>query len=231
MMDPERLLGQLIAGRLGGKSKKRKSSGWLSGGTKTQIGLGAIGIAMAAFEHFKQSQQAGAAPPAAGHRSTSPPAARLGTPPVPPPLPTAPPTAPRLPGRDDPMDHADQLRHETTAGTDGPAIWLIRAMIAAAAADGQIDATESDKILSEAANNGLADEEREFLMQELARPRTISEIATAGTSPDMKRQLYFASLLAVDVDTAAEQQYLHDLATRLGLTDQDVAAIHAQVEA
>jgi uncharacterized membrane protein YebE (DUF533 family) len=47
----------------------------------------------------------------------------------------------------------------------------------------------------------------------------------------MKRQLYLASLLAVDVDTAAEQQYLHDLATRLGLTDQDVAAIHAQVEA
>jgi uncharacterized membrane protein YebE (DUF533 family) len=39
------------------------------------------------------------------------------------------------------------------------------------------------------------------------------------------------SLMAIDLDSQAEAQYLNDLAKALGMGPQDVNAIHAQVGA
>ena len=62
MFHPERLLGQLLqsglSGGLGRSRRKRGGSmlGGLSTGTKAQIGMGLLGVAMAAYEHYtKQS--------------------------------------------------------------------------------------------------------------------------------------------------------------------------------
>ena len=45
-------------------------------------------------------------------------------------------------------------------------------------------------------------------------------------SPELAVQVYAASLLAIEVDTAAERAYLRDLAARLGLDASAVAHVH-----
>jgi len=50
-------------------------------------------------------------------------------------------------------------------------------------------------------------------------------VASAANKPDMAAQIYAASMLAVEVDTVAEQRYMKKLASRLGLNDQVVAYI------
>jgi hypothetical protein len=71
MFDPERLLKQMVGGALGnalgGRSRSRGSSGGgiagALGGGKAQLGLGLLGVAFAAYEHYS-SQQRGATPAA-----------------------------------------------------------------------------------------------------------------------------------------------------------------------
>ena len=47
-----------------------------------------------------------------------------------------------------------------------------------------------------------------------------------ASSPELAVQVYAASLLAIEVDTAAERAYLRDLAARLGLDASAVARVH-----
>ncbi|MCA9221933.1 MAG: tellurite resistance TerB family protein [Planctomycetales bacterium] len=234
MFDPERLLGQLLANGLSGKSR-RGSTGLA---TKGKLGMGLLGVAIAAFEHFSQQQTSAgsagglpatpAAPPLppptspaaapAPARSATPTPSLAATPPPPPPLPTsagppAPGSAGHLPTR------ADQ------------AIWLVRAMIAAAAADGHVDAEERGKILDAATNSGMSQEDLSVLQTELNSPRSILELAAIGSTPEMSQQIYAASLLAIEVDTDAERQYLDQLASALQLSSTDIENIQQQLGA
>ena len=90
-------------------------------------------------------------------------------------------------------------------------------MIAAANADGIIDDTERGRILNRLAVAQLSPEEQRFMAEELRQPRTAEEIAAAVEDADMARQVYLASLLAVEVDTLQERNYLKTLAGLLGL--------------
>ena len=54
-------------------------------------------------------------------------------------------------------------------------------------------------------------------------------IESAG-SPEVAAEIYVASLLAIDVDTAAEKSYLAMLAARLNLAPELVTELHRQVE-
>ena len=100
---------------------------------------------------------------------------------------------------------------------------MIRAMIQAAKADGEIDAEEREKILAHLGDMGP--EERAFVEAELARPVDISGLAQdAGHS--MRAQVYAMSLMAMRVDKASEAAYLDGLATALGLDAGERQAIH-----
>ena len=102
---------------------------------------------------------------------------------------------------------------------------LIRAMIAAANADGVVDADERDKILKKLQSIGLSDEERGFIVKELLAPARQEEILAEVEDPNLGRQVYAVSLMAIEVDTPAEQKYMRTLAQGLGLNDSAVAAI------
>lgn len=90
MFNPEQLLGQMLGqalgGQLGGKKRKHTSS-WggsgLSTGAKVKIGMGLLGVAMAAYEHYQSKP---AAPAPAPGMPPPPPAGTA----VPPPPPAAP---------------------------------------------------------------------------------------------------------------------------------------------
>lgn len=102
---------------------------------------------------------------------------------------------------------------------------LVRAMINAAKADGQIDAEEQQKIVARL--GGVGPQEVAFIREEMARPLNFDFFA--DITQDMTAQVYAVSLMAINVDTAAEVQYLQQLAQGLGLDPQTVNGIHAQL--
>ena len=105
---------------------------------------------------------------------------------------------------------------------------IVRAMINAAKADGQIDQTEVQKIIGKLDDDGLTEEEKNFFLAEANKPMDLQAIiAEAAGSQELAAEIYAASLLAIEVDTPAEQQYLQQLAGGLGLPDEAVAHIHA----
>jgi uncharacterized membrane protein YebE (DUF533 family) len=110
------------------------------------------------------------------------------------------------------------------------AILLLRAMIAAALADGRIDAEERERIVGRLSDAGLGAEERQFLDREIAAPWSPQQFAAAGATPEVRSEIYLASAIAIEADTAAEQAYLRYLAATLGLEDGLVAHLDAAVQ-
>jgi uncharacterized membrane protein YebE (DUF533 family) len=107
------------------------------------------------------------------------------------------------------------------------ALLMVRAMIVAAAADGEIDDTERARILGNLKQAGLDDEASGFLDQEFANPLDAAGLAQMSSSPEMAAQIYTAARLAVDPDMEEEQTFLADLASNLQLEAELVAHIDA----
>lgn len=111
------------------------------------------------------------------------------------------------------------------------ALTLVRAMIAAANADGHIDDEERTKIVERANLAGLGTEAQEFLAAETARPMSIDDIVAAAKTEAQKVELYTASRLTIDPNSRAERGYLDLLAGRLQLPDALVDHVEATVSA
>lgn len=116
---------------------------------------------------------------------------------------------------------------EPAAVSNEKATLLIRAMIAAAAADGRIDAREQQSIVGGLGQAGVGSEARQFLMREASSPATVDELAEAVTSPEEALQVYTAARIAVDPDEEEEHQFLAALAGRLGIDPRLAAQVDA----
>ncbi|MGD9364875.1 MAG: tellurite resistance TerB family protein [Desulfobacteraceae bacterium] len=210
MFNPEKLLGGLLRSGMRG----RGLGSLVSGGAA----LGLVGVAMEAVEHYMnrpQSTSQNTPPPAPGSSNIS----STGSMPPPPPAPSAvPPPVPEA-GNAAPDDAMNQ-----------DAVLLIRAMIAAANADGMIDAQERGRILDKLKSVDLSNEERQFIIHELLEPKPVQEIIDAVDRDELARQVYAASIMAITIDTDAEKVYLKDLSKGLGLGANDVEDIHRQLK-
>ncbi|MFT3973283.1 MAG: DUF533 domain-containing protein [Amaricoccus sp.] len=102
----------------------------------------------------------------------------------------------------------------------------LRAMISAAKADGQIDQAEMQKIIGKIAADDVTPAEKQFVLEEMAKPLDIAALAADARDPAQAAQVYAASILAIDVDTEQERAYLRELAAALGLDDGAVAQLH-----
>lgn len=111
------------------------------------------------------------------------------------------------------------------------ALTLVRAMIAAAKADGHIDEAERAAIMDKVHAVDLGAEAEAFLAQELANPMDIDDLVAAARTEEQKVELYTATRLTIDPDTRAERGYLDLLAGRLGLPDALLDHIDATVNA
>jgi uncharacterized membrane protein YebE (DUF533 family) len=116
---------------------------------------------------------------------------------------------------------------EPAALTNENATLIIRAMIAAAAADGRIDAREQQGIIGGLEQAGVGGGAREFLMREASNPATVDELADAVTSPQEALQVYTAARIAVDPDQEEEHEFLAALADRLGIDPRLAAQVDA----
>jgi uncharacterized membrane protein YebE (DUF533 family) len=216
MFNPEKLLGGMLRSGMRG----RGVGSLVSGGAA----LGLLGVAMEAVEHYMNKPQSGSQSTSAALPPPAPGSGALPERPVggPPPAPpgaratAAPPPSP-----------AAGVQETTTPQAD--AVLLIRAMIAAANADGVIDAQERGRIMEKLKAVDLSKEEQQFIVNELLAPQGAQRIVEGVRNPEMARQVYAASLLAITVDSQAEQQYLMNLAEQLGLDARTINSIHQQL--
>ena len=103
-------------------------------------------------------------------------------------------------------------------------------MINAAKADGAIDQVELRKIVGKLEEDGLNQEEKEFFMTESTKPIDLGGvIASAAGRTDLAAQIYAASLLAIEVNTAQEIEYMQNLAAGLGLNAETVRYIEGSL--
>jgi len=107
---------------------------------------------------------------------------------------------------------------------------IVKAMLDAAKADGRIDREEFQKILGKAGEDGLSQEEKEFIMTEARKPIDLNGLCSkARLYPELAAQVYAASLLAIEVDTQAEQNYMQQLGQGLGLDRATLQQLHTMV--
>ncbi|MDY7036469.1 MAG: tellurite resistance TerB family protein [Thermodesulfobacteriota bacterium] len=229
MFNPEKLLGGLLRGA---SSRSRGRSSGVGSVIKGGVGLGLLGIAIEAVDHYikdSKTSQGNIPPPPPG--PVPGPDSVYGTPlpppdssPVPPPPPggttTPPPPPSPSQGESVPEDSSD---------INEDAVLLIRAMISAANADGVIDEQEQNRIMGKLKSVELSDEEHTFLINELSSPKDMKSITDKVTSPEMARQVYAVSLMAIDIDNDAERTYMNNLSQRLGLDESTIDAIHLEL--
>jgi len=107
--------------------------------------------------------------------------------------------------------------------TEDDALLYLRAMVAAASADGQIDEAERGRIVKGLNQAGIDPEATRWLEREMASPANVEELSARVTSPEKAAQIYTAARLAVDPDTIQEREFLRQLAESLDL-DQTLKA-------
>src|SRR5688572_11188285 len=230
MADLQRLLGGMLASGMGGRSRRgpafaaspflgsSRSGGF--GSFRKTAGLGALAyLGYKAYQEYQKNNPgaagAGAGGTAPGGAGT---AARAGGPSL----------GERLGGLLG-MGNEREPEPEPAALDDAHAMLLIRAMIAAANADGEITPDERQRITSKLDQAGAGPDERAVLERELQNPRSADQIVREVQGQETAEQVYLASRLAMNPDTPAEKAYLDFLAARLQLpadrrTQLDAAA-------
>lgn len=102
-------------------------------------------------------------------------------------------------------------------GESSMALLVMRSMIAAAKADGHIDADEQAKIFNRLDDLDLDSEDKAFLLSEMRNPASIDQLAKEAKTPEMALEVYAASVLAIELDTPDEKAYLAMLARVLNI--------------
>ena len=103
---------------------------------------------------------------------------------------------------------------------------VLRSMIQASKADGQMDSTEIERITGKLDDAGEDPEARSFVLTQMRAPLDIESLAREVRTPKEAAEIYAASLMAIEVDTPAEKDYLDRLAGALGLSQVTVGHIH-----
>jgi len=107
---------------------------------------------------------------------------------------------------------------------------LMSAMIAAAKADGHIDATEQANIFEQVEKLSLDAESKAAVFDMLRQPVSLDNLVSNVRGVEQASEVYLVSRLAIDVDHPAERVYLEALAHRLKLPADLVAHLDHQVE-
>jgi len=105
---------------------------------------------------------------------------------------------------------------------------MLKAMLAAAKADGHVDDRERGLVDGELQRLEATPELRAWVDAELRRPLDPADVAAAATTPEMAAEVYLTSVLVVDDTTTMERAYLDALARELRLADSLKAELEAR---
>jgi uncharacterized membrane protein YebE (DUF533 family) len=99
-------------------------------------------------------------------------------------------------------------------------------MIAAANADGELDADERRRIVDKLQEAGADQDDRAFIEREMSSPVALDELLRQVNSEEEAEQFYLASELAIEADTDAERSYLRYLADRLKIPQDRIEELN-----
>ncbi len=108
---------------------------------------------------------------------------------------------------------------------------MLKALIAAAKADGHMDEREQGLVHAELQRIEADAATRAWVDTELRRPVEPADVAAAATGPEMAAEIYLASLLVVDQTSTMERAYLDALATELRLAPSLKSDLEARAAA
>ena len=190
------MAGGALTGALMGKKGKKHAKTLLKVGGLAAVG----GLAWKAYQSYQQGsyQQGGGAAQALPEGSQPSPA------PV------------------KPQDFAIPV-NDASPGSRG--LLLVRAMIAAANADGHIDAGEKQRILGRLQSLDLDAEEKALVVDELLHPCGQEQVVAEVQDQATAIEVYAVSALAIDEREPAGRTYLEQLAMHLSLPPVLVEAI------
>lgn len=106
---------------------------------------------------------------------------------------------------------------------------MLRAMIAAAKADGIVDREERATILEQLNAAELSPAERDLLLADFDRPATPEDLAKAVRDPMLAAQVYAAAFFAAGDINPAERSWLDRLGVALKLDQAARSAIEARL--
>jgi len=103
---------------------------------------------------------------------------------------------------------------------------VLKGMINAAKADGMVSPAELQRIVGKLGEAGSEPAIQQWVQQQLAAPLDVQAFAAEIPCQEVAAQVYAASLLAIEVDTDAERQYLQALAQATDLHPLVVEQLH-----
>lgn len=106
---------------------------------------------------------------------------------------------------------------------------ILLALVAAAKADGHVDARERQLIEGEFRKLSDDQDLQHWLANELDKPLDPAEVARAASTPEMAAEMYLASVLLVDQEHFMERAYLDELARQLKLDSALKVELEQQV--
>ncbi|MGG5809917.1 DUF533 domain-containing protein [Falsiroseomonas sp. CW058] len=234
-MDLNRVLGALLGGAAQPpRRRRRNATPSLLGGRGGNAALArALGtVAGAAIEAMMRGGQAATPAPAPAPAPAPRPAGRPwggDIRPVSTPAPS--PRTPQAGGSPWSRPAAPPPEPEAPAAEEAESLLLMRAMIAAAKADGAVDAAERKAIAAQLDAAGLSAEERDFVLADFDRPMTPESLAAEATDPMLRARLYAAAFAGAGEVTEAERAWLDRLARALKLDKAAAAAIEERLSA
>ncbi len=220
-MDLNRVLGALLGGAAQPPRRRRRAAPSVLGGRGVEAraarAIGALAAgAITEWMRRSSSTPAPAAPPPRPARSVD---VR--------PAPAAPRTQPATPWRQPSPPPAPEPA--APDAEEAEALLLVRAMIAAAKADGRVDAGERAAIAGQLDAAGLSAEERDFVLADFDRPMTPEGLAREATDPMLRARLYAAAVAGAGAISAEERAWLDALAKALRLDKAAAAAIEERL--
>ena len=131
---------------------------------------------------------------------------------------------------------APQQAIQTVDQLDGPEAeahshGVLRALIAAAKADGTIDAQEKQMISAEIGRHTDDPQLQQWLDAEVAKPLNAADFADYANDPALAAEIYLASVMLVNDQQDAERNYLDELAGQLHIDPQLQVHLEQQAKA
>jgi Protein of unknown function (DUF533) len=126
----------------------------------------------------------------------------------------------------DSLQRGGEPKVQPTQQQEALAALMLRATIQAAKADGRLDEGERNRLTETLGDISKA--ELRFVENEMQRPVDAKGLASE-VPQGLEPQVYAMSVMGIDLDERSEAQYLHELASAMGLSRDAVNAIHDQL--
>lgn len=231
IMSLKRILGTMLATRLGGRGRRRRGFGTSSmlGGLGSRKMGGKLGLAALGYMAYQAYQGHQSRSGATGSAGASSGTSRSGI-------------GGMIQdvadfvsgsGKSDDSRSTEATRGETTPElvederaaaefSDEKALLLIRAMVTAAYSDGALSQEERTRIMQEIDDADADPEDRQIMEREIADPKPLDDLLMQVNDQETAQEFYLASRAAIDGESALHQEYLSTLRQRLGLSEGEV---------